>query len=155
MALLGFGGSDCEALRDGWLAQPVNSLSSLAYVAAAIVVVRREPQHGVPALALAAVGLGSFLYHGPMPEGADLAHDGSLVVLSFAIVHAGWRRRLRWPPFTSIAVGAIALVLYTLTRTDAALCRPDSVFQGHAGWHVLTAAALALWLGRGCARVPE
>ena len=71
VALIGFGGADCEALRDGLLAQPVNSLSSLAYVAAAIVLVRRQPRHRVPALALAAVGVGSFLYHGPMPDGAE------------------------------------------------------------------------------------
>jgi hypothetical protein len=147
VVLIGFGGSDCEAVRDGLLAQPVNSLSSLAYVVAAIVVVRRDPRHGVLALALGAVGLGSFLYHGPMPGGAGFVHDGSLVVLAAALVHAAWRRHLRRPPIAALVVGAVAVTLYTLTRTGAALCRPESVLQGHAGWHVLTATALVLWLG--------
>ena len=75
-------------------------------------------------------------------------HDGSLVVLAAALVHAAWRHRLPRPPVTSIAVGAVAVTLYTLTRTGAPLCRPESVLQGHAGWHVLTATALVLWLGR-------
>jgi hypothetical protein len=30
VAVLGLGGSDCEALHDGSLGQPMNSLSSLA-----------------------------------------------------------------------------------------------------------------------------
>ena len=46
------GGSDCEAVRDAVLAQPVNSLSSLAYVAAGAWVLRRGPV--APAVALAA-----------------------------------------------------------------------------------------------------
>ena len=65
--MFGFGGSDCEALHDDWLAQPVNSLSSVAYVIAAIVVVQQHRERIVPGVALAAVGVGSFLYHGPMP----------------------------------------------------------------------------------------
>jgi hypothetical protein len=30
-------------------------------------------------------------------------------------------------------------------RTGGPLCDPDSRLQGHAGWHALTAAALAAW----------
>jgi len=70
VTLLALGGSDCEAIRDAVLGQPANSLSSLAYVAGAAVILRRGGPRG-PALALAAVGIGSFLYHGPMPPGAD------------------------------------------------------------------------------------
>jgi hypothetical protein len=33
-----------------------------------------------------------------------------------------------------------------LTRTGAPLCRPESLLQGHAAWHALTALAIALWL---------
>src|SRR4029453_8653603 len=39
--LLALGGSDCETVRDALLGQPVNSLSSLAYVAAGAVVLWR------------------------------------------------------------------------------------------------------------------
>jgi hypothetical protein len=40
MGLLAFGGSDCEALHEGWLGQPVNTVSSLAYVVAGAYVLR-------------------------------------------------------------------------------------------------------------------
>src|SRR4029453_11517443 len=41
VTLLALGGSDCETVRDALLGQPVNSLSSLAYVAAGAVVLWR------------------------------------------------------------------------------------------------------------------
>lgn len=141
------GTSDCEALHDGWLAQPVNTLSSVAYiVAGAYVLRRRAPGTSTLAIALAAVGVGSVLYHGPMPPGAELAHNGSIVALAVAIPLAWRRRSVRWPPIAAVVAGAAAIVVNLLTRTGAPLCRPGSLLQGHAAWHVLTATAIALWL---------
>jgi hypothetical protein len=146
--LLALGASDCEALRDGWLAQPVNALSSVAYVVAGAYVLRRGGPR-LPALALAAVGVGSVLYHGPMTPGAGLAHDGSIVALA-ATVPLAWRRRsLRWPPAAAVVAGGAAIAVNLLTRTGAPLCRPASLLQGHAAWHILTALAIALWFARG------
>jgi len=145
--LLALGASDCETLRDGWLAQPVNTLSSVAYVVAGAYVLRRGGPR-LPALALAAVGVGSVLYHGPMTPGAGLAHDGSIVALA-ATVPLAWRRhRLRWPSAAAVVAGGAAAAANVLTRTGAPLCRPDSLVQGHAAWHVLTALAMALWFSR-------
>ena len=151
MRVLALGASDCEALRDGWLGQPVNTLSSVAYiVAGAYVLWRGGPR--VPALALAAVGVGSVLYHGPMTPGAGLAHDGSIAVFA-ATIPLAWRRRsVSWPPVTAVIAGGAAIAVNLLTRTGAPLCRPESLLQGHAAWHALTALAIALWLappGRG------
>lgn len=153
MGVLALGASDCEALRDGWLAQPVNTLSSLAYiVAGAYLWHRRRDAARAVAVALAAVGVGSVLYHGPGPAGAELAHDGSIVALVAAVPVVAWRRRLARPPASALAVGAAAVVLNALTRTGAPLCRPSSLAQGHAAWHALTALALALWFARRPAR---
>lgn len=80
MPVLALGASDCEALHAGLLGQPANSLSSLAYVAGGAYVLRRGGLAG-PALALGAVGIGSVLYHGPMPPGAEALHDGTIVAL--------------------------------------------------------------------------
>jgi hypothetical protein len=151
VAVLGLGGSDCEALRDGWLGQPMNALSSLAYVLAGVYLLR-EGGRVVPAAALAAVGVGSVLYHGPMPPGAELAHDGSLVALSAVVVSRAWRRQLGRPPIIAVVAAAAAVAINLLTRTGAPLCQPDSALQGHAAWHVLTAFALAAWLGRPASR---
>jgi hypothetical protein len=147
VAVLGLGGSDCEALRDGSLGQPMNSLSSLAYVVAGAVVARnRGPV--APAAALVAVGLGSLLYHGPMPPLAEFAHDASLVALLVALVHTAWRYRIGRPPALAVVAAAAGVTINLLTRTGAPLCRPGSLLQGHAAWHVLTAFACAVWLGR-------
>jgi hypothetical protein len=141
------GGSDCEAVRDAVLAQPVNSLSSLAYVAAGAYVLRRGGPVA-PAVALAAVGVGSVLYHGPMPPGAELVHDAAIVALVGAVGVLAWRRRLPRPPAASVAALAAGAAANLLGRTGAPLCRPESLVQGHAVWHVLTALGLALWLAR-------
>ena len=145
--MLALGGSDCEALRDGVLGQPVNSLSSLAYVAAGAYVLRRGGP-AAPALALGAVGAGSLLYHGPMLRGAEAAHDGSIVVLLAAACVVAWRRRsFPRPPALALVALAAGSAVNLLTRTGAPLCRPESLAQGHSAWHVLTAVGAGAWLG--------
>lgn len=148
MPVLALGGSDCEALHGGVLGQPVNGLSSLAYVAAAGYVLRRGGPPA-PALALALVGLGSLLYHGPMPPGAELVHDTALVALPAVVLATAWRRRaLPRPPVVAVVALAAGAAVNLLARTGAPLCRPDSLLQGHAAWHVLTAVGAAVWLAR-------
>jgi hypothetical protein len=154
VGVLALGASDCEALNGGWLGQPVNSLSSLAYVGAGAYVLRRGGPSAMPlAVALGAVGVGSVLYHGPMPPGAEAVHDGSIAALAATIVlTAAVRRSLPRPPTVAVVTFGVAVAINLLTRTGAPLCRPHSLLQGHAAWHVLTAVALAAWLG---ARRPE
>jgi hypothetical protein len=145
--VLALGGSDCEALHQGLLGQPVNSLSSLAYVAAGVYVLRRGGPTA-PAVALGVASLGSVLYHGPMPPGAEAVHDGSLVLLAATVLASAWRRRsLPRPPVAAVFAFGAGVAVNLLTRTGAPLCRPDSLAQGHGLWHVLTAVALAGWLG--------
>jgi hypothetical protein len=148
VALLALGGSDCEALHSGLLGQPINSLSSLAYVVAGAYVLRRGGPPG-PALALAGVSVGSVLYHGPMPPGAELIHDGSLVGVPLTALSVAWRRRsFPRPPALAVVALVVGAFANVLTRTGAPLCRPDSLVQGHAAWHVLTAVGAAAWLCR-------
>ena len=144
--MLALGGSDCEAVRDAVLGQTANSLSSIAYVLAGAFVLRRGGPRG-PGLALVAVGIGSFLYHGPMPAGASDLHDGAIVALVALMAAAAWRRRLLpRPPALALVALAAAGILNLLGRTGAPLCSPESLAQPHAAWHVLTAVAVAVWL---------
>jgi hypothetical protein len=146
--LLALGGSDCEALRNGVLGQPVNAVSSLAYLAAGAYLLRRGGPPG-PAWALALVGVGSLLYHGPMPPGAEQMHDASLIAVPVAALGVVWRRRsFPRPPAAAVVALAVAAGVNVLSRTGAPLCRPDSLLQGHSVWHVLTAVGAALWLAR-------
>ncbi|MDJ0665349.1 MAG: hypothetical protein QNJ75_12425 [Acidimicrobiia bacterium] len=74
--------ADCEVIRDV-IGQPINAISSLAFIAVALVLARRRP---VLAAASGAVGLGSVLFHGPMPAWAEWAHDTSLAMLALALM---------------------------------------------------------------------
>jgi hypothetical protein len=70
--------SDCELIGNGFWGQPVNAISSLAFVAVGLMLVRRRPLIGLLACG---TGLGSFLFHGPMPSWGHWAHDVSLAAL--------------------------------------------------------------------------
>ena len=112
-----FGHSDCERIVGTALAQPVLAVTSLAYVAAGMVVLcwamrLRAPLAGTAGVALVAVGAGSFAYHGPQ----------------------------------------LGLVAYAAGRSGSPLCRPDSLWQYHGAWHVLSGAA-AGWAARAIAPV--
>jgi hypothetical protein len=158
------GAGDCERLRDGVVAQPVNTASALAYLAVGAWLAGRALPSGVPhrrqrlafGLAVAAAGVGSVDYHGPGSPAARLLHDGGLyAVVAFVAVHEVARRARRagwaWPPGrraayrAALAATAAGAACWWLGRTGGALCDPDSPLQGHAAWHLLTAAALALW----------
>ena len=86
-------GSDCERIRDGWITQPVNTLSSVAYVLAGGLLVRRArrqsrpagPQGEIYGWSVVAVGLGSIAYHGPGGSWSRRVHDGSLVAMEALI----------------------------------------------------------------------
>lgn len=79
------GGSDCEAWQPGLFHQPVNSLSSLAYVVAgAWVATRRGADRAgrvagaVFGGAVMSTGVGSLLYHGPQWPGSGVVHDAAI-----------------------------------------------------------------------------
>lgn len=199
--------SDCERCRDGWISQPANTASSLAYVVAGAALAREardrpaDQRVGARALAaaVAAAGLGSVAYHGPGGATSRWAHDATLVtaagllaqrdlaavlgrpppgpaavaavpvvaivactprtsaptqVLTGALaIAAGVVRRVRDDTSTSdpaaadLALGAVwaaGAVTHASGRTGGPLCRPDSVLQAHAVWHVLS--AVGFWL---------
>jgi hypothetical protein len=150
------GASDCEQARVGTLTQPVNALTSLAFVPAGVLSMvaaarasgRLRRRLVCYAGALLAVGVGSFTYHGPQPTWAGRAHDGSIVcaVACAFLVRAGLggRRNRIWPtrPGKACAVlTAAAVAAYAGGRTGSPLCDPDSRIQLHGAWHALTAGS--------------
>lgn len=157
------GGSDCEAVSDGLLAQPVAAVTSLAYVVAGVWLAWSWLGAGTPhrrwsllyAALLVLVGVGSVLYHGPGGSVAAVLHDLPVAALLFLaaltpVIRAG-RRRPPVPVVTrkdllalGVAVGA-AVVAYLAGRTGSPICEPTSVLQPHGVWHAGSALALALW----------
>ena len=122
-------------------------MSRMALLVLGAYVLRRAGPWAAPAaVALGAVGLGSVLYHGPMSAGAEAIHDGSIVALAATIVVTAVKRRwLPRPPAVALVAFGAAVAVNVLTRTGAPLCRPHSLVQGHAAWHILAAVALASW----------
>ena len=150
------GCADCERIRDGRIAQPVNTVTSAAFVAAAIPVLAgagRRPDHrierAVYAALLALVGAGSIAFHGPQPPGAKQLHDWPIVGLVALTVGAplvrAARGRRALPGFDGrrglafAATGTVAALAWFGGRTGARTCVPDSPLQLHGLWHVLAA----------------
>ena len=146
------GAGDCERLHDGLIAQPVNTVSALAYVAVGAWLLSRR-QVGIGVVVVVA-GVGSVDYHGTGSSAARLLHDGGL----YAVVGlVAWREvarrvgRERLGPAHRaayrLALGAAAAgaVCWWAGRTGSPWCEPDSLLQAHAAWHLLSAAALACW----------
>lgn len=141
--------SDCERIHPGLIGQPANTISSLAFVAAAVPIARAARHTNRRAwLAVAAAaaleGLGSVAYHGPGGRRAKRLHDVGIVALvgSMAVAVASEGTPVHRRPRTAkLATAAVAL--HALSRTGGPLCSCRSPVQGHALFHVLAAAALA------------
>jgi hypothetical protein len=140
--------SDCERIRPGLIAQPVNTASSGAYCAAGAWLLCRRPQsRGRRTLGLAAIGagVGSVAYHGPGGRAARLVHDVSAAALGSASVVVLLARPVSVSRrAATLTLASVGLVVHAASRSDRILCRPDSPWQGHALWHVIGAAAVAM-----------
>jgi len=206
------GESDCELIGDGFLGQPVNALTSGAYVLFGIWLVGRAlrsrsnelTMEVVYGLTLASVGIGSIAFHGPAPPGARFLHDvtiaavlaiiaarnlvalsgpnrrrvlalgaliiaavgsvmtfapdagnvltgvvGAIAVVSEAILYRTGRHRFSSRVARILSTMVLLLVaaamINLLGRTGGPMCDPESIFQGHGLWHILTAAAFMLY----------
>jgi hypothetical protein len=157
------GTSDCEAVRDSLLSQPVLAVSSLSFVAAGAWLLwawrdlpapQRWPARTYAGL-LVLVGVGSVDFHGPQSPAAAVQHDLPIVLLIGQAVAVPVSRLLRRRPVlhhggrprADLAAGlaVLASAAYAAGRTGSPWCRPESWGQPHAVWHVLIACALAVW----------
>ena len=134
---------DCELLRDGLLAQPVNSLSALAFVIAGIALWQRgKPDVAVVA---AATGVGSVWFHAAPSGAASWAHDISLYALvAFAAIELWQQLASRRPPVLASAVFAAGLGFWSIGRNGSPFCSPAATLQWHALWHVTAALAVVI-----------
>lgn len=157
------GDGDCEALRGGWLGQPVNTLTSAGYVAVGAWLGARsarlpcDQRPGAAAYAglVALTGIGSVAYHGPQFPGAQMLHDVPIIAASAVGAAVPLSRLARgrealpgWSTRSGVAIGAcgaLGLVAYAAGRTGSPLCRPRSLLQPHGVWHLATAALIGLW----------
>ena len=100
---------DCEAVVHALLGQPVNSLTTAAFVLAGAIVVLRS-DHTWVGIAAIATGVGSFLFHGPMPAYAEWVHDFTLAWLILIVASHG-RSWGRWARLPGLAIVAAILAI--------------------------------------------
>ena len=120
------GESDCEAIGNGFLAQPINAVSSLAFTVIGLLAIwwatrvtgNERAVRIVFGILMVLTGAGSVMFHGPQGPGSQFAHDVTFLVTVWfvAIVNIAqtlrWRRTLGWAVFVAgSAVLSVALVL--------------------------------------------
>src|SRR5918992_456753 len=145
-AVLALGASDCEDWRPGLLHQPVNSLSSLAYLVAGVWITMRPGGDRVGVVYAGAVignGIGSMLYHGPGWPGSAFVHDAAVpAVLLFIAVDdiallRGWTMRRRLTGYATL-LGAAGLTVAIAPAASAAVAAAGPPPAAGAGGPVLT-----------------
>jgi len=160
---LALGGSDCEAWHTGILHQPVNSLSSLAYLVAGAWVATRPGSDRADRLrgavygaAVISNGIGSLLYHGPQWPGSALIHDAAIpaAVLFIAVddlaVLRGWGIRSQLTAYVAVVGAACVLVAAAPTASgpvsalSATLAVAAEIALARRGGRVSAHPAIAL-----------
>jgi energy-converting hydrogenase Eha subunit C len=98
--------ADCESIGVGLLRQPVNSITTVAFVAAGLWIVTVRPDRRWVGVAVVATGTGSLLFHGPMPAGAEWAHDVTLAWLLLVVAGTGtrWEKTTHIPGLLGLGV---------------------------------------------------
>ena len=95
---------------------------------------------GVTAIAVAVIAVVPAI----SPALAGIAAVG-LVIVEFVVYRRGIRR-ISKPLMFGVGALLVGAAIFTVSRTGGPLCDPESLLQGHAVWHALTATALGLWL---------
>lgn len=160
---VGVGSIAFHGPQPGW-ARLMHDLS----IAAAIVLIasrgigtlRRWPEAAVIAVAAATTLIVGVVMTLSPEVGIALTAIVGLVAVAveFVLFRKEQQRSLAKPIVRWLmAMGGLLVIagaINVLGRTDGPLCDPDSILQGHALWHLLTAAAFALY-GYATFETPE
>ena len=142
---------DCERVLDGFLGQPVNTITSLGFVVAGLIAYGRGARPPTATL-IAAVGVGSVVFHGPMPPWAEFVHDLTIgwMLVWVILIEMKW---LRWWLPTFLAVGLVMLVPAIADPSQAVLSGAAIILilrrrQGYLAIGLLATGALVGTLSR-------
>jgi hypothetical protein len=161
------GASDCETLSAGLLVQPYNAWSSAAFiVVGGLVALRgwRSPaseriEQVLYGAIVAAVGIGSVLFHGPQPPGSRFLHDLPIAAILLFIVMfdlaaiLGWSKHRLLPVFfgamtalgVTFAVVPDAAIPVTVPLVATAAITEVLVYRRHLRGSEISPRALRLY----------
>ena len=123
------GRSDCETIGSGVFAQPINTVSSLAYAVTGVLVFgwafavsgTERAYRLVFGVAMASTGIGSVLFHGPQSGPSQFTHDATFLLTLWFLGIGNLADRFAWSSarrWTVIALGSGA-VAATLLMSPA------------------------------------
>jgi hypothetical protein len=126
------GESDCENIGSGFLAQPVNAVSSLAFAVFGIVVLfsmsNRETversNRMTFGILMIGTGIGSVLFHGPQGQAGKYLHDVTFVLTLLALATMNlvgilhWSRQRTRAILGGTAVGVLTLLFVWPSSTN-------------------------------------
>ena len=141
----------CERTSAAFWAEPVNALTNLAFVLAAVWAWRRtagDPGLRLLAGILFAIGVGSFLFHTVATPWASLADTLPILIFVLIYLYLSNRRYLRWPVWAA-ALGTAAFLPYAAALGSVFGALP--FFRISSVYWVLPVLILgyAAWLWRG------
>ena len=135
----------CERLNPSFWAEPVNAISNIAFLIAAVTAFvkwRQAARDDLPVLALIGVvfviGLGSFAFHTLATRGAMLLDVGPIGVFIYSYFLLALRRMLGLPWPASI----VLLAAFAALSTGIASFVPREVLNGSTGYFPALAALL-------------
>lgn len=108
------------------------------------------PRRAVAGMAIVVIGvIGAVMAFAPDAGNLLTGLVGAAAVTTEVMIYRSGRRRFS-ARVARILVSVVVLlaaagVINVLGRTGGPICDPDSLFQGHALWHVLTAAAFMVY----------
>jgi hypothetical protein len=146
--------ADCEAIGTGFLGQPVNTFTTVAFILVGALVLTYRRDRGWIGVGLFATGVGSFLFHGPMPPASEWAHDVTLAWLLALITSSGtrWEAVSKTPAL--IVLGAVFGVFPVIADPVAVLLTGFAVVtllargRSTTTWGPLALVATAAVFGR-------
>ena len=111
----------CERTDPSYWSEPVNAITNAAFLITAFVMWRRTRGLGLPlatllVVILAAIGIGSYLFHTHAQGWAATADVAPIVLFILAYVFAANRDYWGWPPWLS-ALGTAAFIPYAIVLT--------------------------------------
>jgi hypothetical protein len=97
----------CERVDPSFWAEPVNAVTNAAFLVAAFILWRRVRGQGMPLAVLlcwilAAIGVGSFLFHTFAEVWAGIADVVPILVYILVYIYAANRHFLRWPWWAAV-----------------------------------------------------